>query len=751
MTANRHKWQLSAWKLLSPEAIENLARQLEARPRVGRLFVGRSHLGHAIPCLEFKPEATSDTIESSPTVMLTGGTFGSEASETEALFQVADLLTTDSRFDELLSHLTVVIIPCINPDGRARAIRTWKKYPFSATLNDQYNGAGFLLNRDFFHLTQPETRFVHSVFNSYRPIVVLDLHEDIYGLGVTMEETCWCPPFKSPIHPFVSDSIIEGIEVLGSSIASAWETKGFRYLHDCSGDRSLLSLARPGRLHLDVCLHNVVALITESSRTPGVQSWEDRIEQKVSACLAVLDEVAENLTLYQRLVLQAGSYVRSSEAYVIPLDNPRDELGYLLRVLRGHHVEVNRISRPIDGFSVTLNQENDKLARVLLDDTVSDDALPKLLGLRGVVRVADNELVSTTSATSDSPEAKQDQPSVPAGSHTSIPRGTRRVREACSVLRSGGSVSFPASQKVETAQKMLTAPPRIAIYSGPGVLNQYAESLGWTKYALAEMSMDFVLVSAPDIHAGVLRDIDLLIITGGNAREILTGTSDPTRFRQAPWQRKAPTPCLGGLGVEKIEQYMECGGTYLGIGTGGGSLLCAPYTDILDIEEIERNHVEGLLSVRLLDADSPYFIGVTTWQDGIDRVFSAVCHCSSETGGSGGPLLRVEGNAQVHAAFRSDATESQTLNSTQDGSSSEIPAVVSQRIGDGQAIVLVFEPAFWGITRNTALILANAGLSPVSDGSDARDKRDRTIGLLQSDGVTERFGDDRKEGRDYGV
>jgi len=691
-------FQLSAWQLLTQSKLLAAVRSLELNSHVRSVAFGRSAGGNLIPCLVLGAEPVSAGTEAAnhPTILLTGGTFGTEAAETEALLEVVQLIVGSDEYLGLLEHLTVVVVPCVNPDGRSRAIECWRKYPLSPAMKAQCNSSDVLLNRDFFYLSQPETRWVHEVFNAYRPDVVLDMHEDVYGLGVTMEETCWCPPFRGPVHPLVSPEVLEGIAVLGADIAQAWRGRGYNCLYDPSGERGLLSLARHGRMHLDFCLHNAIALITESARTPGAISWEERVNQKVVAALAVMKSMIEHEHILSQLVQRAGGYQRPASAYVVPKNNRTEAVHCLLRTLRWHGIGFEEISAPVAGFAIQNQQSGDKVIRMLMDDDLSCDSLPRFLGLKGVRSVPSEQLIP-------------DRPFL--GVHCSNPRTVGRwtsleLPGACDrlwtdPLQHGVPMSSNEVPRVTT--------PRIALYMGVGVTEHHVESLGWMKQALEKRGLPYAVVSQGDVLEGVLEEFDLFAVTGGDANEILKGPDPSNPLRRSPWKPDPAGACLGMTGIERIRLFLAGGGVYLGVGAGGGSLLCRPYGGILDIDEIDHSRTNGRARLSMRVSEHPLLTGVRSDDCGDDGPWVAY-YSSPETRGKGAPVFCVGEKAQVLAdldlsAFQPDGDSTAGRSSA---SSATCPAIIVQAIGEGVAVILAFEPGFRGIAERSSLLIANA-------------------------------------------
>ena len=89
---------------------------------------------------------------------------GDEPATTEAALALLRRFDAggDSKLRSELRHVTLYIIPMVNPDG--------------ADANTRDNAQGADLNRDWGHFTQPETRDVNRAITAIRPDVVIDNH-----------------------------------------------------------------------------------------------------------------------------------------------------------------------------------------------------------------------------------------------------------------------------------------------------------------------------------------------------------------------------------------------------------------------------------------------------------------------------------------------------------------------------------------------------------------------------------------------
>jgi hypothetical protein len=112
-----------------------------------------------------KPPDTAAEISASPTYWVNCNVHGNEASGRETCFTMARQLATtqDPAILDMLSKMTVLIMPSSNPDGRA--------------LNQRGNSTGQDLNRDHALIEQAETKAQAQMLRDYTPDVSIDNHE----------------------------------------------------------------------------------------------------------------------------------------------------------------------------------------------------------------------------------------------------------------------------------------------------------------------------------------------------------------------------------------------------------------------------------------------------------------------------------------------------------------------------------------------------------------------------------------------
>jgi hypothetical protein len=139
-----------------------------ASERVRVVEIGQTVLGRPINMFVLgypRPLATAEEIASSPSALVNCNVHGNEPSSREACLILARELAfaEDERTIELLSSMTVLIVPSINGDGRA--------------ANTRGNSTGQDLNRDYSLIRQPETFAFVRMLRDYRPQAAFDGHE----------------------------------------------------------------------------------------------------------------------------------------------------------------------------------------------------------------------------------------------------------------------------------------------------------------------------------------------------------------------------------------------------------------------------------------------------------------------------------------------------------------------------------------------------------------------------------------------
>ncbi|MBL8859139.1 MAG: peptidase M14 [Planctomycetes bacterium] len=142
-----------------------------------------------------------------------------ECAAPQFAMRLAHTLATsdDEPWKTVREQCVVLMIPCTNPDGLDHVVDWYRSTvgtPFEASelpkLYQLY--AGHDNNRDWFTLTQPETRVVTKLlYETWRPQVYWDVHQ----MGARAERM-FVPPFRDPLNPNLDPGIITAINLLGT-------------------------------------------------------------------------------------------------------------------------------------------------------------------------------------------------------------------------------------------------------------------------------------------------------------------------------------------------------------------------------------------------------------------------------------------------------------------------------------------------------------------------------------------------------
>jgi hypothetical protein len=171
-------------------------------------------------------------------VWLSFNIHGNEAVSTEtALELIYDLASkAHKEYAELLSHVLIVIDPCLNPDGHNRYVQFYRervgKHPNPQLFTREHlepwpggrpNHYLFDLNRDWAWQTQIESKARAQLFNQWMPHVHVDFHE----MGIN--SPYYFAPSADPIHPDLPQWLSEFQDKIGKNIANAFDQKHWLY------------------------------------------------------------------------------------------------------------------------------------------------------------------------------------------------------------------------------------------------------------------------------------------------------------------------------------------------------------------------------------------------------------------------------------------------------------------------------------------------------------------------------------------
>ncbi len=290
-------------------------RVLSNSPNVRLLPFGRSPQGRAIPAFVVSDFSTSPNEKTR--VLVCAGQHGDEPNPVDALLSLCGRLAAGARPD-VLSRCVLIAVPMANPDGIAASYR----------LTSQ----GIDANRDWLALTSPETQFVDSLIRTWKPQVMLDLHE--------WNEAPPVPGDEIEVPPCARG----GQRAAMLRFASAMANKSRLDILRCSPRGS------GGMFHRRYAARGYAAFLIE---TPPELDYERKYAAYSSAVLAAVDE----LTAADALAASpaSGSFCLSLVSpYLEPLaerTSPESRAGRMAAVIAVVYVLVMWLARPFTSSS----------------------------------------------------------------------------------------------------------------------------------------------------------------------------------------------------------------------------------------------------------------------------------------------------------------------------------------------------------------------------------------------------------------
>ena len=332
-------------------------------------------------------------------VMLSYGVHGNEISSPDAAMMTAyHLLASrnDKLVDSILANTLVLIDPTQNPDGRDRFVHHFEiaeglapdASPLAAEHNEPWPGGRtnhyyFDMNRDWFALTQPETRGRIKLLLDWYPLVFVDLHE------MGGESTYYFAPEAVPYNPHLEKNQKDALHWFGRNNARWFDQFGFRYF-----TREVYDAFYPGYGASWPSFYGSVAMTYENASARGLiyqrqdettftfqQSVQKHFIASVSTCetaSANREKLLANFWNYRKTAIEEGQKEPVRE-YILPRRGDVSLVDRLAAVLAAQGIEVGRSERafsnggkeyPAGSYVVSLAQPMKRMIRTLLDARV---------------------------------------------------------------------------------------------------------------------------------------------------------------------------------------------------------------------------------------------------------------------------------------------------------------------------------------------------------------------------------------------
>ena len=325
---------------------------------------------------------------------------GDEISSSDAAMATAYHLLAargDSVVQKIFTNALAFLDPVQNPDGRDRFVRgyydTLGLEPagsrIAAERNQPWPGGRtnhylFDLNRDWFVLTQPETRGRVAAFLEWMPLVFVDFHE----MGT--DSTYYFSPEAVPYNPNITATQRSTLELIGRNNARWFDQFGFTYF-----TREVYDAFYPGYGGGWQLYHGAIGTTYEQASARGLiarrsdgtdLAFADGVRRHFTTSLATLETVADNREqLLREFYDRRASAIEEGRSgpvrtYIAPPQADQSTTDKLASLLALQGVEVTRARVPFGAcgrdfgagsYVIKLEQPAGRLARTLMEPDVA--------------------------------------------------------------------------------------------------------------------------------------------------------------------------------------------------------------------------------------------------------------------------------------------------------------------------------------------------------------------------------------------
>ena len=328
---------------------ENLAELEQIKAKIGRLTDARA----------VKEQEAKAIIDELPAIAwMAYSIHGNETSGADsAIASIYHLIaSTDPSVTDMLKNMVVIIDPMMNPDGRARFAKSLEQYRGTApNVDDQSllhtgdwpygrtNHYFFDLNRDFYFLTQPETRGRVAMINSWRPQLMIDGHE------MDSQDTFLMGPPRQPLNTNIDTDLQRWGRVFSEEQGAAFDARGWRYytgewFENLYPGYSNYAEYR-GSVHI---LYEQSRMAEDGVRRPEgtVQTYQESVHHQFESTMVNLQTLAKHSKAMYRDYWDGRKYnvAKNSpfadRSYVVLANENQGRMNALAEVLRAQGIEL---------------------------------------------------------------------------------------------------------------------------------------------------------------------------------------------------------------------------------------------------------------------------------------------------------------------------------------------------------------------------------------------------------------------------
>lgn len=710
-----------------------------------------------------------------PTMIL-GHTFGHEAAHLEGLLKIADTLAWDDNetVQAILAKQIIIIYPLANPDGREKAVNNWKTNPYGEDSHAAGDHYGFYVNRDLLHLTSPEGEAVMKTFQKWHPMMLYDAHEDVFFLGVQTSAVCWVPAFGNAFGNDLPENMQAVIQQLSDAVVARWAQEGYEYLQADMFAYPMINQPddQPHWFSQGTAItvgssHGIPSIITESARTPGSQSWEGRLEQKYLAGIVMLETMNDIADETVGQIYENGEAAinnANGDAYIVHKAQPDPAaVSQLIDILLKQGVKVYAVD---DAYIIPLAQPESYIANEIMESKLV--GTPSAIGVTvhrlSYLSEKSRQLVAAANLT---PVFETPIPQLLiAGDITdtlnlaiaNTPDGIRLLNrlwqlnlptfwlsdpldigdqilsagtfiiqnlpyQALNVLAKGLSLHTVILPIETTIKAKPLRKPQIAIYLGQGVDRPDSVPKAEIWWAMEQLGFDFIPLSGTEVRDAQLKLADVLVVPDGDPSDIVNGWQIASRRNASgAWDSPGVPNGIGQEGLDAIRNFVQQGGGYVGIGSGGGLLAMADYAGLINLSILHSALGSGRVILRVDATNSPIAYGFDGYTDTSgswhDKQFHAFYYTESLASKVGGPIFKTgEGATPViyYQQLDHDPETHYVLYPDRFDESQKGVAIATASYGAGNVTVMGIRPGFRALWTHTFRLVTNAIFQQVAE------------------------------------
>ena len=297
---------------------------------------------------------------------------GNETSGADgALAAIYHLIASiDEDVIDMLDNMVIIVDPLMNPDGRARFAKSLEQYRGTAPNYDDQsllhtgdwpygrtNHYYFDLNRDWFYLTQPETKGRVKLINEWKPQILVDGHE------MGPQDTFMTGPPREPINKNIDTDLIKWGNVFAQDQGSAFDKRNWRFYtgewHEDLYPGYSFYVQFRGTLGI---LYEQSRMAEDGVRRPEgtIQSYKESVHHQYISTLVNLESLLSNSKEMYKDYWDGRKYNVSKDSIyanqtfvVLPTDN-NTRLNTLAEKLRAQDIELYKNTKDIKVENATL-------------------------------------------------------------------------------------------------------------------------------------------------------------------------------------------------------------------------------------------------------------------------------------------------------------------------------------------------------------------------------------------------------------